>query len=33
MLWFGKDSYESLDEALQDLDAGLAVVLKEIYGK
>ncbi len=33
MLWFGKDSYESLDEALQDLDAGLAVVLKEIYGE
>ncbi|WP_293354873.1 MULTISPECIES: hypothetical protein [unclassified Microcoleus] len=32
-LWLGKDSYESLDEALQDLDTGLAVVLKEIYGE
>lgn len=31
MWWEGKDSYESLEEALQDLDAGLEGVLKEIY--
>ena len=33
MLWEGKDSYDSLDEALQDLNAGLEAVLKEIYGE
>ena len=33
MLWEGKDSYDSLDEALQDLDAGLEAVLKDIYGE
>lgn len=32
MPWVGKDSYDSLDEAMQDLDAGLEVVLKDIYG-
>jgi hypothetical protein len=32
MLWEGKESYESLDAALQDLNAGLEAVLKEIYG-
>lgn len=31
MLWEGKDSYDSLDEAMQDLDAGLEAVLKDIY--
>lgn len=33
MPWEGKDSYDSLDEALQDLDAGLEAVLKDIYGE
>ena len=33
MFWNGKDSYDSLDEALQDLNAGLEAVLKEIYGE
>ena len=33
MLWQGKDSYGSLDEALQKLDSGLAQVLQEIYGE
>ncbi|MDZ4878233.1 MAG: hypothetical protein CLLPBCKN_007668 [Chroococcidiopsis cubana SAG 39.79] len=33
MLWQGKDSYGSLDEALQELDSGLAQVLQEIYGE
>lgn len=32
MLWEGEDSYPSLDEAFQDLDAGLEGVLREIYG-
>lgn len=32
MPWEGKDSYDSLDEAMQDLDAGLEAVLKDIYG-
>ncbi|MBD0264705.1 MAG: hypothetical protein ICV78_18880 [Tolypothrix sp. Co-bin9] len=32
MLWEGKESYESLDVALQDLNAGLEAVLKDIYG-
>ncbi|PSM48178.1 hypothetical protein C7Y66_15690 [Chroococcidiopsis sp. CCALA 051] len=32
-LWQGKDSYGSLDEALQELDSGLAQVLQEIYGE
>jgi hypothetical protein len=32
MLWEGKESYESIDAALQDLNAGLEAVLKEIYG-
>ena len=26
MLWEGKDSYETIDEALQDLNAGLVTV-------
>jgi hypothetical protein len=33
MLWEGQDSYASLDEAFQDLDAGLLEVLQEIYGE
>jgi hypothetical protein len=33
MLWQGKESYGSLDEALQDLNTGLEAVLKEIYGE
>ena len=33
MLWQGKDSYGSLDEALQELDSALAQVLQEIYGE
>jgi len=33
MLWQGKDSYGSLDEALQELDSALAQVLEEIYGE
>lgn len=32
MLWQGKESYDSLDAALQDLNAGLEAVLKDIYG-
>lgn len=32
MFWEGKESYESLDAALQDLNAGLEAVLKDIYG-
>jgi hypothetical protein len=32
MPWEGKDSYASLDEALQDLDAGLEEILQELYG-
>jgi hypothetical protein len=32
MLWEGKDSYASVDEALQDLDAGLEEILQELYG-
>ncbi|RUS93946.1 hypothetical protein DSM106972_094830 [Dulcicalothrix desertica PCC 7102] len=32
MLWEGKDSYESIDEALQDLNTGLKDVLEYIYG-
>jgi hypothetical protein len=32
-LWEGKESYESIDAALQDLNAGLASVLEEIYGE
>jgi hypothetical protein len=31
-LWEGKESYESIDAALQDLNAGLEAVLKDIYG-
>ena len=33
MFWNGKDSYDSLDEALQDLNAGIEALLKEIYGE
>ena len=33
MPWKGKDSYDSLDEAFQELDSALAKVLQEIYGK
>ncbi|MBD2309981.1 hypothetical protein H6G17_31780 [Chroococcidiopsis sp. FACHB-1243] len=29
----GKDSYGSLDEALQELDSALVQVLEEIYGE
>jgi hypothetical protein len=32
MLWEGKDSYASVDEALQDLDAELEEILPELYG-
>jgi hypothetical protein len=32
-LWEGKDEYESLDDALLDLDAGVQNCLKEIYGE
>lgn len=32
MVWEGQNSYSGLDEALQDLDDGLAVALAEIYG-
>jgi len=32
MFWQGKESYESLDAALQDLNVGLEAVLKDIYG-
>ncbi|MEO0686749.1 MAG: hypothetical protein AAFY76_17335 [Cyanobacteria bacterium J06649_11] len=32
-LWEGKDSYETIDEALQDLNAGLVAVFKDIYGE
>lgn len=32
MLWQGKESYDSLDAALQDLNVGLEAVLKDIYG-
>jgi hypothetical protein len=31
-LWEGKESYESIDAALQDLNVGLEAVLKDIYG-
>ena len=33
MPWSGKDSYESIDAALQDADDALAEVLKDIYGE
>ena len=33
MPWSGKDSYESIDAALQDADDALAGVLKDIYGE
>ncbi|HCF26765.1 MAG TPA: hypothetical protein DEV81_06055 [Cyanobacteria bacterium UBA11049] len=33
MSWLGKDSYGSLDEALQDLDSALIKLLPEIYGE
>jgi hypothetical protein len=33
MPWQGKNSYDSLDEALQDANQALAEVLKDIYGK
>lgn len=32
MLWLLKESYESIDAALQDLNAVLEAVLKDIYG-
>ncbi|KAI9129799.1 hypothetical protein ON05_032230 (plasmid) [Acaryochloris sp. CCMEE 5410] len=32
MVWEGQNSYSGLDEALQDLDDGLAKALAEIYG-
>jgi hypothetical protein len=32
MLWQGQDTYESIDEALQDLNAGLEIVFEKIYG-
>lgn len=32
MLWEGKDSYETIDAALQDLNAGLKDVFEYIYG-
>lgn len=32
MVWEGQNSYSSLDEALQDLNSGLAKALAEIYG-
>ncbi|GAB4386418.1 MAG: hypothetical protein Kow00121_52970 [Elainellaceae cyanobacterium] len=31
MPWEGKDSYASIDEALTDLNAGLAEVLEDLY--
>lgn len=33
MSWEGKDSYDSLDRALQDLDSALFEMLQEIYGE
>ena len=33
MPWSGKDSYESIDAALQDADDALAEVFKDIYGE
>lgn len=32
MFWEGKESYETVEEALQDLNAGLEDILEEIYG-
>jgi hypothetical protein len=32
MLWEGKSHYATLDEALQDLNDGLAEVMRELYG-
>jgi hypothetical protein len=32
MLWEGQSHYASLDEALQDLNDGLAQVMLELYG-
>lgn len=32
MSWEGQSSYAGLDEALQDLDDGLAKALAELYG-
>ena len=33
MPWQGKDSYSSVDEALQDANKALTEVLKDIYGE
>ena len=33
MLWEGEDEYESLDDALLDLEAGVQECLREIYGE
>ncbi len=33
MPWSGKDSYSSIDEALQDADDALSEILKDIYGE
>ncbi|MBE9182349.1 hypothetical protein IQ268_27765 [Oculatella sp. LEGE 06141] len=33
MPWEGEDEYESLDDALLDLEAGLQECLREIYGE
>ncbi len=33
MPWEGKDSYSSIDEALQDADDALSEILKDIYGE
>lgn len=33
MSWQGKDSYDSLDRALQDLDSAFFEMLQEIYGE
>ena len=31
--WEGKDSYDTLNEALQDLETGLEEQFREIYGE
>lgn len=32
MPWEGEDEYESLDDALLDLETGVRVYLRELYG-
>jgi hypothetical protein len=33
MAWEGEDEYESLDEALLDLEVNIQMYLKELYGE